>query len=137
MSDTVELHLPARLEFVGHAAALCRHYCRLCSDSLDEAARYAVELSVSEACTNAIKYGAIESGRPAEVIVRYTLRDEALEIAVLSRGPAFSLEDVPAPDFDKHPPGGYGLYLIISQMDQVRLTHDDGWNTLWMEKRRH
>ncbi len=137
MNDTVELHLPARLEFVGHAAALCRHFCRQCGASLDDDASYAVELSVSEACTNAVKYGTVEAGRAPEVIVQFTLRDMALEIAVLSRGPAFSLEDIPPPDFDKHPPGGYGLYLIISQMDRVRLTHVNGWNRLEMEKKRH
>lgn len=136
MSETVELHLPARLEFVGHAAALCRYFCALCGDSLDDAARYAMELAVSEACTNAVKYGLREPGRPAEMIVCYALRETALEITVKSRGPAFKLADIPKPDFNEHPPGGYGLFLISSQMDRVRLNHADGWNALTMEKLR-
>ncbi|HOV86844.1 MAG TPA: ATP-binding protein [Syntrophobacteraceae bacterium] len=93
-----------------------------------------VELAVSEACTNAIKHSA-RAGGTARVVLRFRVYEGELVIEVSDRGEGFDIEKVPLPEFDRHPEGGYGLYIIRTVMDEVRYTAAAGVNTLTMKKR--
>jgi anti-sigma regulatory factor (Ser/Thr protein kinase) len=44
------------------------------------------------------------------------------------------MNNIALPDFDEHPEGGYGIFIIKSMMDEVQYFHADGFNHLKMIK---
>ena len=92
-----------------------------------------VELAVSEACTNAIRHGA-DDDASAAVTVRFVLSETQLVIDVSDQGAGFDFEEIPVPEFEKHPEGGYGLYIIRQIMDEVHYTRDNERNIFTMKK---
>jgi len=91
-----------------------------------------IDLAVSEALTNVIRH----SGATGETGLFLSLRisEGVLEIEVQDNGPGFDFESVPPPDFENHPAGGYGLFIIKSIMDQVEYWREPGRNVLRMGK---
>ena len=92
-----------------------------------------VELAVSEACTNAIRH-ADDADALATVAISFRVYENRLVIEVNDQGAGFDIDEVPLPEFDKHPEGGYGLYIIRTVMDEVHYTRGDRDNTLTMKK---
>lgn len=92
-----------------------------------------VELAVSEACTNAIKHGCPE-GSTGEVTVVFRVAGNEFSIQVKDQGRGFDMEALPLPDFNSHPEGGYGIYIIRSVMDEVDYRQGAQGNTLVMKK---
>jgi serine/threonine-protein kinase RsbW len=92
-----------------------------------------VELAVSEACTNAIRHTA-DADEQARVVINFRVDDARLVIEVKDQGSGFDMEDVPLPQFDEHPEGGYGLYIIRTVMDEVHYARGEDYNTLTMKK---
>lgn len=117
------------------------------ADRLDD-----VRLCVTEALNNCVEHA--YQGRPGNAIW-LELRDEqdCIVVALADRGsaPPEHLLDGPrpsfavAPGFDQSlsgqnvaslPEGGWGWQLIRLLADDVRLSHDQGWNRLTLEWRR-
>jgi serine/threonine-protein kinase RsbW len=92
-----------------------------------------VELAVSEGCTNAIQHAA-SNGASARVIVRFEVHETHLVVEISDQGAGFDLEKVREPEFEQHPEGGYGLYIIRKMMDEVQYARDGELNTLTMKK---
>jgi serine/threonine-protein kinase RsbW len=133
-SVTIALQFLRRLDYLRLAAAISRLICEMLPESdVEKDFINHVELAVSEACTNAIRHSKDVDGE-ARVVVRFELHEEQLVIEVRDQGDGFDLEQVPLPDFDKHPEGGYGLYIIRTVMDEVSYTRGDEYNTLTMKK---
>jgi len=134
MLDNVVLIMPTRLEYLHLAAStvkgLCQHFNQ---DGAGEEFSYSVELAVSEACTNAIKHcraGGCE--RPLELT--FELSDAKIVVIIKHKGVQFDFDNAPLPQFDIHPEGGYGIYLIKEIMDQVEYSRVDGCNVIKMTK---
>jgi len=129
--DEFYLRIPGRIEYLHLAAALCRELCGkvrkrgMMKDFVED-----VELCISEACTNAIKYG---SGGDA-ISVCFRLSPDQVIIQVGDRGEGFELDKIPVPDLEKHPERGYGLYIIKAKMDAVRYVRSKEGNYLEMTK---
>jgi serine/threonine-protein kinase RsbW len=94
---------------------------------------YAVELSVSEACTNAVKHAATVASEDTLTIV-FEIFKQKLSITVIDQGPGYDINNIPLPDFDQHPEGGYGIFIIRTMMDEVAYSPKDGCNNLKMIK---
>jgi len=132
--EEVYLSFPARIAYLHLATTLCRELCdsapgkRKDRDFVED-----IELCISEACTNAIKYG---SGREtgAAVSVRFQLFPDHVIIRIGDQGEGFDLDDIPAPDLETHPERGYGLYIIKSKMDDVRYVRTQDGNYLEMTR---
>ena len=128
------LRFPARIRYLHLATSLCRELCakvprkRNGKDFVED-----IELCISEACTNAIKYG---SGRdPGNAVsVHFHVYPDHVNIRVGDQGEGFELEDIPAPDLEKHPERGYGLYIIRAKMDAVRYVRQQDGNYLEMTR---
>ena len=90
---------------------------------------YSIELAVSEAVTNAIKFS-----RKRKFSLHFFVHEVKLIIFVKDYGDGFELESLREPKFDEFPESGYGLYILKSQMDQVRYIKNKKWNTLSMTK---
>jgi serine/threonine-protein kinase RsbW len=137
MSGTsVELMLQflRKLDYLHLATEVSRLVCEtikdpdLPGDFLNE-----VELAVSEACTNAIRHVS-DGDAEAKVAVCFQVYADSLIIEVKDQGEGFNIEDIPLPEFDQHPEGGYGLYIIRTVMDEVHYTKGELHNTLTMKK---
>jgi serine/threonine-protein kinase RsbW len=88
-----------------------------------------IELCVSEACTNAIKYSSGKS-----VVICFKIFKKKLRIEIKDQGEGFDLENVSEPDFESHPEGGYGVFIIKSKMDSVEYKIGKHWNMFVMTK---
>ncbi len=128
------LFFPAKIRYLHLATSLCRELCakvprkRKVKDFVED-----IELCISEACTNAIKYG---SGRDsgAAISVRFHLYPDHVIIRVGDQGEGFDLNNIPAPDLEKHAERGYGLYIIRAKMDAVRYVRARDGNYLEMTR---
>ena len=82
--------------------------------------------AASEAITNCVvhAYKPTREGR-VDVIIRFN--DGEVELTVRDYGSGLRMEQYDTPDTEKASEGGYGIYLIRSLMDDVRLLpHADG-----------
>jgi serine/threonine-protein kinase RsbW len=128
------LRFGQRLDYVRLAAGISRLICAtLQKAGMEEHFVDNIELAVSEACTNAIRHTRIPDAE-ATVAVRFLVYEELLVVEVKDRGMGFDLEKVPLPNFEKHPEGGYGLFLIRTVMDEVSYVKGEQYNTLTMKK---
>ena len=92
-----------------------------------------VELCLSEAFTNAIKYGESHDGED-RITLCFQAYPDRLVIKVRDRGRGFNLEELPEPDFAGLPEGGFGLFIIKNKMDRVSYIREPGGNLLTMSK---
>ncbi len=133
---SVELTLQflQNLNYLHLATGASRLVCKTIKEpNLPESFVDEVELSVSEACTNAIRHGA-EADASAMVMVRFRVDETQLVIEVHDQGAGFDFGEVPEPEFNRHPESGYGLYIIRRMMDEVQYTRGGEMNTLTMRK---
>jgi serine/threonine-protein kinase RsbW len=132
--DEFYLRIPARIEYLNLATTLCR---KLCShapkQAQDKDLVEDIELCISEACTNAIKYGC-GGGEGDTISIKFLLFSERVIIQVGDQGEGFELEQIPVPDLDTHPERGYGLYIIRAKMDNIRYVRSPQGNYLEMTK---
>lgn len=88
-----------------------------------------VELALTEALSNVVRHA--YRGQPGEPIELFLAIDEhALRLEVCDAAvPPFDPSTVPAPDPHRAGPGGYGLMLIETLMDEVERDFRDGCGT--------
>jgi serine/threonine-protein kinase RsbW len=135
MTDTRYLTLPARFENIPTIALFVAEAAR--AAGMNEAEVFHCQMAADEACTNIVEhaYGDDEVG---VVEVTVTVRPGRLTVRVVDYGEAFDPSDVPAPSFsgdvENLQPGGIGLHLMRSLMDDVRFSFGPDRNQLIMEK---
>lgn len=85
-----------------------------------------------EALTNAIRHG-----KRFDLSVRlvYLLDSAGITIKVTDFGDGFYPENVPLPDFEGAPVGGFGIYILKSIMDDVSYEKSSDGNTLTLVKK--
>ena len=133
-SVDLTLQFLRRLDYLHLATGVSRLVCETVKHpSLPEDFGDEVELGVSEACTNAVRH-TDDADALATVAISFRVYENRLVIEVNDQGAGFDIDEVPLPEFDKHPEGGYGLYIIQSVMDEVHYTKGDPYNTLAMKK---
>jgi serine/threonine-protein kinase RsbW len=128
------LHFLRKLDYLHLTAGVARLVCETIKEpALPGNFADEVELAVSEACTNAIRHvaGDDELGR---VGISFQVSETHLVVEVKDQGTGFDIDEVPLPEFDKHPEGGYGLYIIRTVMDEVQYLKGEEFNTLTMKK---
>ena len=92
------------------------------ASGFDDKAVHDVILSVDEVLANVIRHayggkeGKVESGK-----IRVTVSDrgERAEIVIQDEGPCFDPRSIPAPELPSRKPGGLGIYLVRSLMDEI------------------
>ena len=99
-----------------------------------ETLAYHINLVLTEAMVNAIKYANAED--PDKMVhIMITIADSELTIRVYDNGQGFDINSIPPPDFEKLEDRGRGVFIIKSIMDSVRYRKIDGGNVLEMSKR--
>jgi len=99
-----------------------------------------LQLAADEACTNLILHGQVAESHGERMITLDLCRTRDRCILTLrDHGRPFDLTALPAPrlktDLRRRRPGGLGVYLIRTLMDEVTYRSEDGVNTLTMIKR--
>ena len=94
---------------------------------LDEDLAHWIELSVNESAINAIQHGN-QLDESKDVLLRISSDGNSIEVIVEDHGDGFVLEDVPDPTDMANllKPGGRGIMIIQSFMDQVEVTRRPG-----------
>ncbi len=124
--DEVSIIIANELEQLHLATAFSREVCRSVNSSrIDDKFTNTVELVVSEAVTNAIKHSDI-SDLTKNILISFQIHQDRLVINVKDQGRSFDFEKIPEPEFEKHPEGGYGVFIIESSMDKVEYKEKEG-----------
>jgi anti-sigma regulatory factor (Ser/Thr protein kinase) len=125
---------PAKLKYLRSAAKVSREVCRdIEGFRADKDFTRDVELCVSEAFTNALKYGQ-SGGAENPIALYFQVFPNKIIIKIQDRGKGFNLEDLPKLDLKNLPIHGYGLYIIRSKMDDVQYVRKNDGNFLTMTK---
>jgi serine/threonine-protein kinase RsbW len=103
-----------------------------------ECTRYNVLLALQEMVTNVLRH-AYDGDDSQPVEVQFTVTEEAFELELRDRGPAFDplAHDVSMLLMDTSMPtaaGGFGIHITRLVMDRLEYANIDGWNTLRMAK---
>lgn len=122
---------PGEMAAVRHALAAA-----LARTGVDAGLRQALVLAVDEACTNIIRHG-YGGGSQALIQLRLTREGEDLGFELLDQAPCVEGERLRPRDLSECRPGGLGLNLIDSLMDDWSLEPREGrcGNRLRMLKR--
>ncbi len=127
----LELHFPSdpRLlqivrSVVGQTAALT---------GFDEDDVQFIILAVDEACANVIRhaYGGRTDG---DIVLSCSTKDNRVEFRLRDQGKAAEKARMRSRSLDDVRPGGLGLHLIQSIMDEVRYDAGSGGNELFLAK---
>ena len=98
-----------------------------------ETLAYHLNLVLTEAMSNAIKYGKAEdNGESVNIFI--TISDKELFIRIYDYGQGFDINEIAAPDFENLEDRGRGIYLIKTLMDSVSYLRNPQGNMLEMIK---
>lgn len=126
------LEIPSRPEY---AAAVRRTVERLGAEAgLTPAEAEDLDLSVTEACANAIRHGSPEQGRNT-IRVTFFLAPECILVEVRDEGHGFQAGQSLAPLPGELREGGYGLHIMRQLMDDVEITWHGGTVVRLMKRR--
>ena len=101
-----------------------------------ETLAYQVNLVLTEAMSNAIKYGNPDN-REETVHILINISDNRLFIRIYDYGQGFDINEIPTPDFDALEDRGRGIFLIKALMDSVQYRKQADGNMLEMIKQLH
>jgi serine/threonine-protein kinase RsbW len=99
-----------------------------------ETLAYHLNLVLTEAMVNAIKYGSA-GDHDDTVHIMITISGDALLIRIFDCGQGFDINDIPLPDFEELEDRGRGIFLIRSLMDSVTYRKCPDGNMLELVKR--
>ena len=130
--EKITLVFPPLLQYLELATTLSRKICNsLPYIQMNKEFINAVEVAVSEACTNVIRHAPQTS---ADVMISFQIFPDKLVVQIKDKGVSFDFHNVPLPDFENHPEHGYGIYLMKSLMDRVEYSAGNEGNILSMTK---
>lgn len=122
--NTVVLILPDKPEYVSLArmsAAALANQAGLDINEVEE-----IKVALSEACTNALRYGCTND---SHYEVRLTVAPKDLIIVVSDSGDGYDFDSVKEPEIGGDQIGGFGLYIIRSLMDSTEIVSERGRGT--------
>jgi serine/threonine-protein kinase RsbW len=123
------------LSFIGRIGEdLAREIDRYSGDR--ETLAYQINLVLTEAMSNAIKYGNPDN-REETVHILINISDNELFIRIYDYGQGFDINAIPTPDFDALEDRGRGIFLIKALMDSVEYRKQGNGNMLEMIKQLH
>lgn len=99
---------------------------------------FVVSLSLDELVTNIVVHGGKRDPRVHEIVLRLRAEDGTVSAEIEDDGSPFNPLDVPAPNLDaklqERDPGGLGIHLARSLMDQIRYSRVGRRNLLTLTK---
>jgi len=99
-----------------------------------ETLAYQINLVLTEAMSNAIKYGSADNCEES-VHILISIDDNELLIRIYDFGQGFDINEIPNPDFNLLEVRGRGIFLIKTLMDSVKYIRTSSGNMLEMVKK--
>jgi serine/threonine-protein kinase RsbW len=127
------LVVPADLAELGRVRAFVRE--RAADAGFDSTALGEIGLAVTEAVSNVIRH-AYNSDASQDVSVEVNVDEQDLIIEIIDQGHTPDGLPEGEPDLDDPGPGGYGVYLIRTVMDEVQWSRQARGNVLRLRRRR-
>lgn len=84
-----------------------------------------LKVSISEACTNAIKHSLDDV-----FTITYEILDNGLTIEIKDKGRGYDISSISEPDIENLQESGMGLFIIESLMDDVTIESQEGKGTM-------
>jgi anti-sigma regulatory factor (Ser/Thr protein kinase) len=135
VSLTLELSFPTDPRLLRVVRAVVGQMAGLCGFQEDEI--QFITLAVDEACANIIRH-AYGGRRDGEIRLSCSVKDEGIEFLLIDRGSApKDVHRLEPRSVDEVRPGGLGMHLIRSVMDEVRYRFGERENQLYLTKRLH
>ncbi len=124
---------PALKVLIPRAVEFARSY--LAEGAIDTDTLDQLDIVLSEAITNAVVHGG-EGKEGAQVTLSAEIVGSSVRFVVGDDGAGFDPDGVPEPDFSGEEPGGRGVYIMRSIMDELRYEKSigGGRNHLFLEK---
>lgn len=114
-------HLAIGSPAVGQVADALDAFCQ--AERLPQDLAWRLRVALDEIVANIVSYGA-GGGDPAAIDVWFSRQGGLVEVTVADDGPAFDPLERPEPDItlplDQRQPGGVGILLVKSLMDEVK-----------------
>lgn len=114
--ETVEIRLPSDPKLLKIVRAAVSHLCELQGFSAET--QNGVTLAVDEACTNVIKH-AYQNRVDRPILITCRVRADRLEVVIRDYGKKADLNKIKSRELEDVRPGGLGVHLIRSVMDEV------------------
>lgn len=136
MTETIELSIDSKLEFVDLIASVTKSVTAKLGFSEDDASW--IELAVHEAVINAITHGN-KNADDKQVDVRFVTEHEALIVYIRDYGEGFDPAQLPDPTNSDNllNPSGRGIFYMRTFMDEVEHSlHPEGGSVVRMKKNR-
>lgn len=115
-------HITASAGAVRQIAGALDDFCL--RECLPQDVAWQLRVAVDEIVSNIVAHASL--GVPAAIDVDFKREGDAVEIAIADDGPAFDPFERPDPDvsapLEAREPGGLGIFLVRSLMDDVRYT---------------
>ncbi len=132
--NEIALELEKKFEYLSLATSLSRNVCNTIEHpNVDEEFTNAVELAISEACTNAIKHS-VKTKKHKKIILSFQIFKDKLVALVKEQGNGFDINSVSMPEANSLSTGGYGVGIIRKKMCKVEYKQEGEWNVLSMTK---
>ena len=116
MPQTVEFRIPSDPRMLKIIRSGISHICSIIG--LQKGERNNIILAVDEACSNIIKH-AYNGATNKPIIITIKINSERLEINLRDYGDKVNLKAIKSRKLDDIRPGGLGVHLIKSVMDEV------------------
>ena len=134
----VGLHLPAELD---RLPAFLDYVRRMAGEAgLSDAQGSRLELAVEEALVNVFDYAYADRAQAGAVLCRCAVRPDGLMVEIVDEGAPFDplarADPDTALDLDQREPGGLGILLVKSLVDEIVYRRDGERNVLVIEMRR-
>lgn len=136
--DLIKMSIPAKTDYIGAIRLTISGIANRIGFSYEEIEE--LKVAVSEAVTNAITH-AYENDESGEISLGFGIYEDRLEMMVADTGVSFDFEEIQdeiGPYTNDEPleemrEGGFGLFLINSLMDEVKI-HDNQGTVVVMTK---
>ncbi len=128
--NKVTLELPARAEALPPFRTQLQTW--LQNAGAPQKASSEILVAVQEALTNIVRHA--YGGKEGKIDVCYEDQGDRIEIILRDYGQPFDPSKIPAPELPPVKPGGLGLYLIKTLMDQVEYQKNHEGNSLRLVK---
>ena len=136
MTETIELSIESKLEFVDMVGSVTKSMTAKLGFSEDDASW--IELAVHEAVINAITHGN-RNADDKQVDVKFVIEQDALTVYVRDRGEGFDPSRLPDP-LDPNNllnPNGRGIFYMRTFMDEVEYSiHPEGGSVVRLTKQK-
>jgi len=125
----IKLALDGRLGELQRLANEVERFCR--EQGLDDEVRFDLNLALEELFINALRHGGC-LGMEHAAEVRLALEDYGVRVEFRDRGAAFDPASAPPPDPAR--PGGLGIHLVRSIMQELEYEREGEWNRIGMRR---